>query len=73
MANLVFYPYQLEDGSYIDKVSGKKFSTNGYIPTYPANDDLTPYKTPKDYLGGGECIKKMITLENHSYILKTMC
>lgn len=52
MANLVFYPYQLEDGSYIDKVSGKKFSTyGGSIPTYPANE--TPYETPKDYIGGG--------------------
>ena len=55
MANLVFYPYQLENGSYIDKVSGKAFSKGGVgtISPYPANDDLTPYETPKDYLGGG--------------------
>lgn len=51
MAKLVFYPYQLEDGSYIDKVSGKAFGINGRIIKYPAN--MTPYKTPKDYLGGG--------------------
>ena len=54
-ANLVFYPYQLEDGSYIDKVSGKKLSMYGTIDKYPAN--ITPYKTPKNYIGGGGIYK----------------
>ena len=57
-ANLVFYPYQLEDGSYIDKVSGKKLSMYGDIDKYPIN--ITPYKTPKNYLGGGECISHLL-------------
>ena len=52
MINLVFYPYQLEDGNYIDKVSGKSLSMYGNISQYPKN--ITPYKTKKDYIGGGD-------------------
>ena len=61
-ANLVFYPYQLEDGSYIDKVSGKKLSMYGDIDKYPIN--ITPYKTPKNYLGGGGMYKSSANRAN---------
>ena len=60
MMNLIFYPYQLEDGSYIDKVSGKSLSMYGNISPYPKN--ITPYKTKKDYIGGGECIRLLLIM-----------
>ena len=66
MANLIFYPYQLEDGSYIDKVTGKSLSIYGTMYKYPAN--ITPYKTPKNYIGGGDCIRRPMEIKVHSYM-----
>ena len=75
MSNLIFYPYQLEDGSYIDKVTGKAFSNNGVsILKYPVN--MTPYKTSKNYLGGGGMYKTsanqalIIYIENYRLLDK---
>ena len=58
MANLVFYLWQNENGSYIDKVSGRSLNIYGSLDKYPAN--FTPYNTPKTHVGGGEYISLQI-------------
>ena len=65
MANLVYYPYQLENGNYIDKISGKTIIKSGTIDLYPVN--ITPYKTPKNYLGGGGMYKTSNTQGSFIY------
>ena len=65
MANLVYYPYQLENGNYIDKISGKTIIKSGTIDLYPI--DITPYKTPKNYLGGGGMYKTSNTQGSFIY------